>query len=319
MLNTRNYPPSLHPDVRVRDTMAGAGRKVLKFHFQRMLQNEDGTRVGEDSEALHDMRVATRRMRAAFRVFKPYYYEDDIELHRTGLKITGKILGVVRDWDVLFEKTRVYVDSLTCAEKSDLQFLVESWSRERETAREQLIVYLDGESYLEFKSAFSAFVNAPGDDLLDLHLKRALVCDDTPSMIYSRYERVLAHEENLQSPTVTQLHALRIDFKSLRYTVEFFRSSLGETADYCIEELKHLQDYLGDLNDARVAVLRIQQFLEDQDSSPVLKAAVGNFYRAKEAELSQFVATFPQAWARFRQPEFLQKLDAAIKILRNPN
>jgi len=318
MLNDQNSSIRLEPDVQLRDTIAEAGRKILIFHFQRMLQNETGTRLGEDSEALHDMRVATRRMRAAFRVFNPYYRTDVIKELRTGLKITGKNLGVVRDWDVLFEKTRLYVDLLTSGEQSDLEFLVESWSREREKAREHLIFYLDGASYYEFKNTFSEFVNTLGNEVLDLHLKNAMVCEDAPSLIFSRYEKVLAHEENLQDPTVQQLHALRIDFKRLRYTVEFFHSALGETSDYCIDELKLLQDYLGDLNDARVAVLRIQQFLETQDQASILQAGVSNFYRVKEAELDQLVAAFPRAWARFRQPEFLNHLDAALNLLCHP-
>ncbi len=49
--------------------MSEAGRKTFRFHFRRMVYNEPGTRLGEDIEAMHDMRVATRRMRAAFRVF----------------------------------------------------------------------------------------------------------------------------------------------------------------------------------------------------------------------------------------------------------
>ena len=57
--------PGVGPD----DPMSEAGRKTLRFHYQRMVHNEPGTRLGEDIEFLHDMRVATRRMRAAFRVF----------------------------------------------------------------------------------------------------------------------------------------------------------------------------------------------------------------------------------------------------------
>ena len=52
--------------------MDEAARKTLLFHFERMLKHEPGTREGEDAEELHDMRVATRRMRAALRVFDGY-------------------------------------------------------------------------------------------------------------------------------------------------------------------------------------------------------------------------------------------------------
>ncbi len=58
--------------VKATDSIAKATRKLMNVQFGAMLDNEAGTRAGEDMEALHDMRVATRRMRAAFRVLGPY-------------------------------------------------------------------------------------------------------------------------------------------------------------------------------------------------------------------------------------------------------
>ena len=57
------------PGVLADDSIAEAGRKVLRFHFARMLLREPGPRLGGDAEELHGMRVATRRQRAAWRIF----------------------------------------------------------------------------------------------------------------------------------------------------------------------------------------------------------------------------------------------------------
>jgi len=65
-----------HPGLSADDTMAEAARKTFTFHFQHMLYYEQGTREGEDIEKLHKMRVATRRMRAAFQVFGDKCSED---------------------------------------------------------------------------------------------------------------------------------------------------------------------------------------------------------------------------------------------------
>jgi CHAD domain-containing protein len=318
MQNAQNPAPKPQPDILARDSMAEAGRKVLNFHFQRMLQKEVGTRLGENIKALHAMRVATRRMRAAFRVFKPYYKKDAIKQHRQGLKSTGRILGAVRDWDVLLKKTRDYYEALQPTENIGLEFLVDFWSHERELAQKQLLTFLDGQRFHDFKLAFSEFVHIPSDELEAVDPQNWLVYKDAPPLIILRYEQVLAHEGSLQNPTVAQLHALRIDFKRLRYTVEFFRSTLGEGADFCIAEIKLLQDHLGDLNDADVALQRIQKSLAEQESSEIVMAAVEEFYQVKEAEMHQLVDTFPQAWARFRQPVFRQHLDTALKELRHP-
>jgi hypothetical protein len=61
------------PGVLADDVLSEAGRKVLAYHFNQMLLHEEGTRLGVDIEELHDMRVATRRMRAAFEVFADAY------------------------------------------------------------------------------------------------------------------------------------------------------------------------------------------------------------------------------------------------------
>ena len=55
--------------VQADDSLPEAARKVLIFHFIRMRAKEKGTRDGSDVEDLHQMRVSTRRMRAAWRVF----------------------------------------------------------------------------------------------------------------------------------------------------------------------------------------------------------------------------------------------------------
>ena len=96
-------PPLEEPGLQPDDPMSEAGRKTLRFHFRRMLHHEPGTRLGEDIEALHDMRVATRRMRAAFRVFGEYYDPKAVRPYLKGLKRTGRALGAVRDLDVFQE------------------------------------------------------------------------------------------------------------------------------------------------------------------------------------------------------------------------
>ncbi|NBD35277.1 MAG: CHAD domain-containing protein, partial [Chloroflexi bacterium] len=98
-----------HPNISADDTMAEAARKTFSFHFQHMLYHESGTREGEDIEELHDMRVTTRRMRAAFRVFNDYLDMKRMKPIRKGAKRTCGKLGNVRDLDVFWEKTQRYI------------------------------------------------------------------------------------------------------------------------------------------------------------------------------------------------------------------
>ena len=65
--------PRITPGIERKDSMSAAGIKVLRLHYEKMLANKAGVLQGDDIEAVHDMRVAIRRMRVVFRVFKPYY------------------------------------------------------------------------------------------------------------------------------------------------------------------------------------------------------------------------------------------------------
>ena len=74
------------PGVTAEDHVAEAGRKVLRFHLARMLAREAGTREGIDPEELHAMRVATRRQRAAWRVFGASFRPGRTKRYRNGLR-----------------------------------------------------------------------------------------------------------------------------------------------------------------------------------------------------------------------------------------
>ena len=99
--------PKKRPDIYPSDTMTEAAAKTLRFHLAKMLEHEEGTRLGEDPEELHDMRVSTRRMRMALRVFADYLDPEVLRPVLRGLRRTGRTLGAVRDLDVFDEKTQV--------------------------------------------------------------------------------------------------------------------------------------------------------------------------------------------------------------------
>ena len=88
------------------DTLAEAGRKIFRFQFSQVLDHEAGTRLGEDIEELHDIRVATRRLRAAFEVFEGVFKPKALKNSPEGLRSTGRTLGQVRDLDVFMEKAQ---------------------------------------------------------------------------------------------------------------------------------------------------------------------------------------------------------------------
>lgn len=313
--------PGLHPD----DSMAEAGRKVLRYHFFQMLVHEPGTRSGEDIEELHDMRVATRRMRAAYEVFGPYFQPKRLKSLLKGLRATGRALGKVRDLDVFIEKAQRYQES-RAEQHVDLNPLLSIWSKDRESAREEMLRYLDSGKYRNFVHEMNDFVNTPGAgattfDPLDPRPNR--VREVAPMLIYTRLAEVRAYDRLLENASFEQLHSLRIDFKYLRYTVEFFREVLGPESKAVIDMIKYVQDHLGDLNDANVACQMLQEFLDGWETRQLATPLSARenpqpivHYLAYQAdERHRLLVGFPGVWQQFNQIDFLRDLALSVSVL----
>jgi CHAD domain-containing protein len=322
-----------HPGIEPDDPMSEAGRKTFRFHFRRMLYNEPGTRMGEDPEALHDMRVATRRMRAAFRVFDDHFEPKVVAPYLKGLKRTGRALGPVRDLDVLRIKIQAYLDSLPDSEQDGLDGLLEAWEVQRDAARERMAAYLDSAKYARFVDRFAEFVETKGMASLPVDPGREdprphRVRHVAPMAIYERLAAVRAYDEwiSVPDPPLERLHALRIACKQLRYTMEFFREVLGPDTKSPIKKIVMVQDHLGDLQDAAVARSILREYLEwgtwgpeatneVSPDAPTIAPGVEAYLAAKQSELEHLVSTFPETWQRLKGAEFSRMVAEAVVVL----
>jgi len=309
------------------DLLSEAGRKVMRYHFARMLSYEEGTRLGEDIEALHDMRVATRRLRAAFEVFIDGFEPGALKPYLKGLRATGRALGKVRDLDVFMEKAQHYLATIHEDRHVGLDLLLAGWKEQREAARVEMLVWMDSKEYIEFKRKFNLFLNTPGAGARATLLNTPVptkVRELAPVLIYTRLATVRAYAPYLDNAPVELLHALRIEFKKLRYTVEYFQEALGKRAKDVIDLLKQMQDHLGDLNDAQVAALLLSQFIEEwearQAELPIEERQtideVHHYLAYRQDERQHLMETFQEEWQKhFWQPAFRHYLAEAVAVL----
>ena len=332
-----DQPMGSKPGVDPDDTMAIAAGKVIAFHFVRMAKHEKGTRRGEDVEELHDMRVSTRRMRAALRVFGGHIDMKHMKPLLRGLQRTGRTLGTVRDLDVFMEKTQVYLDALPEERRHELDPLLEVWAAERERARGVMIEFLDSGFFARFKEDFASFFEDPEQVAMPLFAKDGTplahrVRHVVPAVVYERVGAVRAYDEWVGRAEVPleRLHQLRITAKAMRYTLEFFQEVLGPQAKPLIEEVKGLQDHLGDMQDAVVTCGVLSHFLSwgdwavpEGDHQPkrprtpvfIVSAGVAAYLAERQRELETLITTFPTTWERIDGPDFVRKVAAAVAVL----
>jgi len=303
------------PGVTADDHLAEAGRKVLRFHLARMVAREEGTRIGRDSEELHGMRVATRRQRAAWRVFGFAFDQKRTGHHQQRLKLVARELGGVRDMDVLIEAAEAYQAKQAAAEAAAFEPLVGSWRVQRDAARIVLLKGLDSGKYRRWVDEYIAFVQAEGDGALAVGpVQPHRVRDTMPSRVWSAYEGVRAYESVMRWADVNTLHDLRIAAKWLRYTLEFVREALGREAGPVIEKVVALQDHLGWLHDADVAAGLARGFLVEHagDLSEHESAAIGRYLVDRERELARLRRTVGPAWRGVSSLAFRRALGRVV-------
>ena len=115
-----------------------------------------------DPEDLHAMRVATRRQRAAWRVFGASFRPARTKRYRNGLREIASRLGAVRDLDVLLEAADLYRADLPVTEQRALEPLLTDWREHRDDARVLLIRELDSDGYRRWVDDYRDFVRTEG-------------------------------------------------------------------------------------------------------------------------------------------------------------
>ena len=287
------------PGVTAEDHVAEAGRKVMRFHLARMLAREAGTRDGHVAQDLHAMRVATRRQRAAWRVFGASFRLKRTKRYRTGLREIAARLGAVRDLDVLLEAADMYRADLPVTEQQALEPLLAGWRSHREDARVLLIRELDSDGYRRWVDDYRDFVRTDGAAVLPVSPTQPhRVRDTAASRIWTAYEQVRGYEAVLRWADVETLHELRIAGKWLRYTLEFVREALGDDATPLIARVTALQDHLGLMNDADVSASMARTFLVEHagDLSALESAAIGRYLVSHEREVARLRRTVGVPW-----------------------
>src|SRR5262249_7898365 len=164
---------------------------------------------------------------------------------------------------------------------------------------------------------FARFVLTPDQDALlpdEDDPSPYLVHHVAPRFIYERYTTVRAYERILHHASLDTLHALRIDAKRLRYTLEAFQEVLGSQSKAVIEALKALQDHLGDLQDARVASSVMYDFVQDAGEADPMPMVL-RYLAVREQEKQQLLGAVNDAWVGFANQDVSRALALSVAEL----
>ncbi|HSB77841.1 MAG TPA: CHAD domain-containing protein [Candidatus Methylomirabilis sp.] len=294
--------------VRSEDPLALAARKVVGQQALKMRANVTGTLEDLDPEYLHDLRVATRRLRSALRLFAEVLGPKRCDSLRLELSWIGGLLGVLRDLDVF--RLNLQEQSQRLGEGGAIAgLLAEELGRQRGPMREALTAALASRRFLALMGRLEVLASSPSPRR-PRGRQGVPVARGAPVLIRKAQKRVLKLGRTIGPDSLAaDLHRLRILFKRFRYACEFFQEAfvdpaLGEDplADY-IQAMVRFQDCLGEHQDAIVATARIQELAKNMVRRGGLAAErlldLGALIQVQREIARERRGRLAKLWARF--------------------
>jgi CHAD domain-containing protein len=122
------------------ETLETCARQIIVGYFCEMMSYKEGVKDGTDIEFVHEMRVTSRRLRAAMDNFAGCFPEKAFKKHYKKVKAITRTMGAVRDLDVLIARFQRELDLLSEVEQVDIRGLIEHLQHEREEARKPMLM-----------------------------------------------------------------------------------------------------------------------------------------------------------------------------------
>jgi inorganic triphosphatase YgiF len=285
-------------------TLDDAVQAVLSNTLSHFVANWAAIREAEDPTAIHQMRVALRRMRAALAMFKRALPCSEFDLLREEAKQIASALGPARECDVFRETAQsgplahpdqpVNCNTLLAAiEKRRIAAYADA--RSRLEGRDTTLFVLKVQSLL----ARRAWRNAlSGPELAQLTTPATEFAQHTLDRLRNR---ALKRGKALAELSDEARHDLRIVLKNLRYGAEFYRGLFGRRRDVqtYLRTISVLQDLLGAHNDAVTAKQFISGLATGHDGDA--ERALGFVLGWQARGISQADADLGAAWKAFKQ------------------
>jgi len=308
--------PDLGPTgISESSTMGELAYAVLRRQLGVLRDKEPGTRLGEDPEELHDMRVATRRLRAALALFSDVL-PVRAQVFREELGWLGRVLGAVRDLDVqqegLAEMAAATAGWSAGARPDDHDPLAELSAlleRERDTARAEMLGALDSVRWERLAKGLAAMVQqGPARRSLATRVPAVI---GMPDLVVARHDKVAkAAKRAKRSGVVSDFHRLRIGCKRLRYALEFSSEVYGGRTSRFVRQLTGLQDQLGLMQDAEVASIRLADLATGEAHLPAATVFVmGGIAELHRREVDRLRRRLPKEVTRIGGREWRDLLD----------
>ncbi len=244
------------------------GAEAILKRLDVMARQVDPVREDKDIEAVHDMRVASRRLRTAMQMFEQCLPGSKARSWRKAIRRVTKALGEARDIDVHIEFVEQVAKGIGDRRlRAGIDRLLLRLRQQRRALQPDVVRALDR---LRDDGTLEQMQPPLRQVLVRAKLNR--VEADPPCVrqwaagaLASRLEELLAFEPYVHMPEqIEPLHRMRIAAKHLRYAMEIFGPLYDDRLKEPIKAAKQVQQQLGDVHDCDVWVEFLPAFLQQE-------------------------------------------------------
>lgn len=243
------------------------GAEVILKHLNALEQEIEGARLAEDTECIHRMRVATRRLRNALSLFADCFSQKKAANWQNSIKKITRSLGQARDMDVqLIVLEGIFAQLPERRYRPGIRRILVRLRQRRQKLQHRVINALEEleKSGIIFQmrerlNALAGFAPEPTNSYSHELYQRAQLA------ITQKLDELLSYEPYIFDPSkIEELHAMRISAKRLRYTLEVFAPLYSSNLRRPIQAVRQIQEILGIIHDCDVWITTLPKFIDKE-------------------------------------------------------
>ena len=297
---------------------AAAIGSVLTTRVKEMCSRRERALDWSDPEGVHDMRVSSRRLRAALSDFEPYVGRRGLKEAVKQVRSVADALGEVRDQDVAIIGLEKLAANAPVSAAATLDQFLAARQTIRKKARKDLRHSLRKTTLKQMQSAFNEAITSATK-----RSKQQAKKDTDPTYLEMARRIVNERLRELEKLSVgfydplnvKPLHRMRIAAKRLRYALELFDQCLGPDASVFAKRVARLQTSLGELHDCDIWIDTFGAQLENaKEETSNLRAdgalwLLSHFVRLHSKHLRDALAR----WEEWESGRFSDQLRGLLK------
>jgi len=229
------------------------GADSIRRALVKMLSHAEDVRQATDDEAVHDMRVASRRLRAAIAVFEPAFRGKRYGRFRIHVKRLTDALSHARDLDVMIGAVKKLCGEIPPPERLGVDDFRDHLVGRRANLQKEVRKSLKALESSDLVGEFARIADAPEANGKEPSSAHGDLEEEFYDAVSNRVDELVSWEPFIHdNRRVFELHQMRIAAKRLRYTMELFAPYRGPLFSSAIDQVRKIQEHLGKIHDADV-------------------------------------------------------------------